>query len=445
MDVSFDGSSSDDFIDEIVAHAAEDLLESEDDGVAEPGGSRLGRIKSKNRQRDIVDGALFRDYFGPEPTYNRADFERRFCLRKERVLAIVGALQAIDPYFTQRPDAVGRLGFTGLAKVCVALQTIGYGDAADQADQYFRMAESTVLETVDRFVQGVISEYGAVYLRVPTNDDVRRILAASLRKGWPGKLGSIDCMSLSWKNCPYSLQGAHKGRKGRPTLTLEAVVDADLWFWHIYFGVPGSADDINVLQSSPLLKGILLGVFPPSVEYNIGDTRMRRPYFLADGIYPRSPLFVQAYRGPDSEKKRLFNTFQEAERKEVERAFGILQSRFRFLSTANSVELWDKERIQRIVTASTILHNMTVEDRLAEIQGDETNGEAVAAGATATLVGAEDGAQFEWQRAAVTAEGQAPRPGSFAGMCLANVDFQNELEWHNLRARLADFIFEAHR
>jgi hypothetical protein len=89
MDVSFDSCSSDDCIYEIVPYAVEDLLESEDDGAAEPGGSRLGRIKSKNRQRDIVDCALLRDYFGPEPTCNQADFECRFFLTQARKHAVV--------------------------------------------------------------------------------------------------------------------------------------------------------------------------------------------------------------------------------------------------------------------------------------------------------------------------------------------------------------------
>jgi hypothetical protein len=144
----------------------------------------------------------------------------------------------------------------------------------------------------------------------------------------------------------------------------------------------------------------LRGKFPPPVEYSIGDTRVRRPYFLADGIYPKSPFFVQAYSGPNSEKKKMFNAVQEAERKEVERAFGVLQSKFRFLSAANSVELWDKEHIGNIVTASAILQNMAGEDRLAKRQGGELSGVEATEGTGGILVGAEDGAQFEWERAA---------------------------------------------
>jgi hypothetical protein len=72
--------------------------------------------------------------------------------------------------------------FSGLMKICVALQKIGYGDAADKADQYFKMAESTVLRSVDHFARSFCAAYGAVYLRVPTNKDVLRILAMSLHR-----------------------------------------------------------------------------------------------------------------------------------------------------------------------------------------------------------------------------------------------------------------------
>ena len=43
-----------------------------------------------------------------------------------------------------------------------------------------------------------------------------------------------------------------KGRSGEATLVLEAVVTQDLYFWHVFFGVPGSCNNLNVLNRSPL-------------------------------------------------------------------------------------------------------------------------------------------------------------------------------------------------
>ncbi|KAL5745466.1 hypothetical protein ACOSP7_026612 [Xanthoceras sorbifolium] len=51
-------------------------------------------------------------------------------------------------------------------------------------------------------------------------------------------------------------------------------------------------------------------------------------YYLADGIYPKWSTLVQTIHDPRGPKKRLFAMKQEACRKDVERAFGVLQSQF---------------------------------------------------------------------------------------------------------------------
>src|SRR3954463_14762316 len=63
-------------------------------------------------------------------------------------------------------------------------------------------------------------------------------------------LGSIDCIYWEWKNCPFSWQGMYKGAKGHYSVVLEAVATHDLWIWHSFFGMPGTHNDINVLQCS---------------------------------------------------------------------------------------------------------------------------------------------------------------------------------------------------
>ena len=67
-------------------------------------------------------------------------------------------------------------------------------------------------------------------------------------------LGSIDCMHWTWKNCPTAWQGMYTGKDKVPTLILEAVASQDLWIWHSFFGLPGSLNDINVLNSTMAKK-----------------------------------------------------------------------------------------------------------------------------------------------------------------------------------------------
>ncbi|KFK44544.1 hypothetical protein AALP_AA1G270500, partial [Arabis alpina] len=68
-------------------------------------------------------------------------------------------------------------------------------------------------------------------------------------------------------------------------------------------------------------------------------------------------------------KASLFATHQEGVRKDVERAFGVLQARFAIIK--NPALSWDKVKIGKIMKACIILHNMIVEDERDDV--NETN------------------------------------------------------------------------
>ncbi|CAM8998074.1 unnamed protein product [Rhodiola kirilowii] len=53
-----------------------------------------------------------------------------------------------------------------------------------------------------KFTEGVISCFGEEYLRRPTRRDLDRLLRQGEQRGFPGMIGSIDCMHWEWKNCP---------------------------------------------------------------------------------------------------------------------------------------------------------------------------------------------------------------------------------------------------
>uniref|UniRef100_A0A0D3BRV9 DDE Tnp4 domain-containing protein n=1 Tax=Brassica oleracea var. oleracea TaxID=109376 RepID=A0A0D3BRV9_BRAOL len=131
-------------------------------------------------------------------------------------------------------------------------------------------------------------------------------------------IGSIDCMHWEWKNCPIA--------------------------WKC------TLNDINVLDRSPVVDDII-NRQAPQVTYSVNGREYHLAYYLTD----------------------------EAVRKDVERAFGVLQARFTIVK--NPALFWDKVKIGMIMRACIILHNMIVEDKrdgytqfdVSEFQQDEDN------------------------------------------------------------------------
>ena len=68
---------------------------------------------------------------------------------------------------------------------------------------------------------------------------------------------------------------------------------------------------------------------------------------------------MQSLSEPGNEAEILFSKLVDAIRKDIERAFGILQARFKIL--AEACRQWYKEDMEYIMKAC-IMHNMIVED-----------------------------------------------------------------------------------
>uniref|UniRef100_A0A0D3DUS2 Myb-like domain-containing protein n=1 Tax=Brassica oleracea var. oleracea TaxID=109376 RepID=A0A0D3DUS2_BRAOL len=166
--------------------------------------------------------------------------------------------------------------------------------------------EDNVFDVMKVVLQVVLCLYfinTCEYLRRPMPEDLQRLLDIGEIRGFPGMIGSIDCMHWVWKNCPTAWKG--------------------------------TLNDINVLDRSPVFDDILQGRAPKTT-------------------------FVQSIPLPQGPKASLFATHQEAVRKDVERAFGVLRARFAIVK--NPALLWDKIKIGKIMRACIILHNMIVED-----------------------------------------------------------------------------------
>ena len=98
----------------------------------------------------------------------------------------------------------------------------------------------------------------------------------------------------------------------------------------------------------------------PRVNCLVNQRPYDMAYYLADGIYPCCPTFVKSIRLPQSESDKLFAKYQEGYQKDIERAFGVLQARFKII--CEPARMWEISDLAIIMRSCIILHNMIVED-----------------------------------------------------------------------------------
>ena len=228
------------------------------------------------------------------------------------------------------------------------------------------MGESTLNAAVKDFAEIVVKEKSGEYLRPPTDEEMERILRISEIDGFPGCFGSLDCTHRIWKNCPVAEQGQHKRAGKKPTLVEETIVDADLYCHYYYFGAPGSCNDINVLDRSPTLVGMLSGRNPLRAPkpYCVRKGGIRRDwvYFLTDGTYPKYSIFISPFDDVFEYYRTVFNKEQERKRKEVERFYAVIALKYQYLQ--HPLRHHKLSDIVNIAKCCVILHNMSVKNRI---------------------------------------------------------------------------------
>ncbi|GJX87864.1 ALP1-like protein isoform X1 [Tanacetum coccineum] len=161
---------------------------------------------------------------------------------------------------------------------------MAYDTSPDAFDEYLQIAERTSRECLDHFTKCIHVLYYDKFLRRPTATDIQK---TEEKHGLPGMLGSIDCMHWDWKNYPKSLHGQFKRSTNKYPTTY--------------------------VRSSP------------ECPFVVNGHTYRKCYYLADGIYPAWSTFVKTFSVARDEKTLKFKRVQEAVRKDIERAFGVLQ------------------------------------------------------------------------------------------------------------------------
>ncbi|XP_041995806.1 uncharacterized protein LOC121745926 [Salvia splendens] len=154
------------------------------------------------------------------------------------------------------------------------------------------MGETTSLSVLRQFCKWIWEIFGGEFLRKPTPDESETARYALFDPRVPRNVMKHRLHALGVEELSRGLERlVHNWIQKQTsiddsggTVPWPAIADYRLRIWHAYFGVAGSNNDINVLQSSLLFNDDCRGE-GLKISFVANDTQYSRGYYLTDEIY----------------------------------------------------------------------------------------------------------------------------------------------------------------
>ena len=132
------------------------------------------------------------------------------------------------------------------------------------------------------------------------------------------------------------------------------------WYHHVSRPFYGATNDITITYNDSYPRDVMLGNVHAQRIFSTYDregglTNWSGAYLICDGGYPKCVCFVDPAFTDYKYHTVVWAEWLESVRKDVERLFGALKQRFRWLS--HSVEYHDIKIIGFAVQVASILHN----------------------------------------------------------------------------------------
>ena len=290
------------------------------------------------RRRDRI----FRDRENP------LDYESDDCIvRKYRLSRpLIISLCQMFLLNLQRPT-LRSSAFPVSLQIMVALRyyaTGSFQSVIGDVHHISRQSVSYILQDVTECLNNVVKQY--IYM--PTNEDhlnkIKRDFHDIAR--FPNTVGAIDCTQS-----PSIDEHLYVNRKNFHSINIQGVCDAELKFLNIIAKWPGSTHDSFIWNNCALKE-------------MFEDGTISDGWLLGDSAYPLRPWLLTPVLNPDTPSEARYNDSHIRTRNTIERAFGVLKSRFRCIDSSGGTLLYTPKKACKIAVATAVLHNMCIESNV---------------------------------------------------------------------------------
>jgi hypothetical protein len=129
------------------------------------------------------------------------------------------------------------------------LRIAGRGWCFDDVEESSGIGLSTMAAYYHNFVRQYVDDFYSDWVFLAeTPEQIEEVTNAYEVQGFPGCVGSVDCVHMQWGRCEFSQRHAHIGKEGFPTRAYEVIVDAVRRVRSVTPGFPGALNDKTIVR-----------------------------------------------------------------------------------------------------------------------------------------------------------------------------------------------------
>lgn len=235
----------------------------------------------------------------------------------------------------------------------IALKFYAHGTSFRALGEQYGVSLGTISNVIDRVTDGILSSYND-NIRMPTTREQCAEISNEFfaTAGIPNVVGCVDGSLIPIKR-PSINEHVFVSRKSYHAINAMFVCRPDLRFTYVDATFPGATQDAAVFRESQLRQGFINRSVPQG-------------FLLGDSGYGLSQYLLTPVQNPTDRASASYNQAHRRTRNVIERAFGVMKSRFRCLDRSGGPLRFAPLKCARIINAVALLHNLAIEMRLTD-------------------------------------------------------------------------------
>lgn len=262
----------------------------------------------------------------------------------------------------EKKDTVMRQAISSRDRLSVTLRYLATGNSFQDLSYAVRIAPNKLSQLIPETLKAIVEVLEDKVFNCPSNSVEWQVLAEKFNTLWqfPHCIGSLDGKHINFR--PSRKEGSiYRNYKGKDSIILLALVDAEYNFIFMDIGRNGRMHDASVFRESLLAAQLYSGTLNVPLPSSLPGYDVNIPYVIVADAFPLKTNIMKPYPGHNlTNEKKIFNYRLSRARRTVENAFGIMANRFRIL--LNTIPL-SVEKVELITYTCCILHNFLLKKK----------------------------------------------------------------------------------